>query len=129
MSRLLGQRCPLLVRLQGPRELLEVLQALPGFDGFETIRRIRTFDGFRNTPIIVLTAYTSPSTYETARSAGSNYFMAKPIDFDDLLNLLKRIFLEGNTRTPKHARPPSQRAVVNTNPLPPQRERELRFNA
>ena len=37
--------------------------ALPGFDGFETIRRIRAIEGFQNTPIIVLTAYTGPSTY------------------------------------------------------------------
>ena len=101
--------------------------ALPGFDGFETIRRIRRLDGFRNIPIIVLTAYTAPSTYETARSAGSNYFMAKPIDFDDLLTLLKQILIDGNTRSSR--RTASQRASVQTKPLPPQRERELRCNA
>src|SRR6185503_8608059 len=32
--------------------------ALPGIDGFETIRRIRAIDGFQNTPIVVLSAYT-----------------------------------------------------------------------
>ena len=116
------------IRKQRPDAILMDL-ALPGFDGFETIRRIRAFDTFRNTPIIVLSAYTAPSSYETAVSAGSNYFMAKPIDFDDLLNLLQQIFLEGNTRSAKHARPASQRAIVNTRPLPPQRERELRCNA
>src|SRR5687768_18487531 len=96
--------------------------ALPGFDGFETIRSIRALDGFRNVPIIVLTAYTAPSTYETALSAGSNYFMAKPIDFDDLLTLLKQLLLDGNTRNPRHTRTASQRAIVKTRPLPPQRE-------
>src|ERR1041385_4551659 len=35
--------------------------ALPGIDGLETIRRIRKIDGFRNTPIIVLTAYSGRS--------------------------------------------------------------------
>src|SRR5688572_33393916 len=62
------------IKKQRPDAILMDL-ALPGFDGFETIRRIRAFDGFRNIPIIVLTAYTAASTYETALSAGSNYFM------------------------------------------------------
>ena len=115
------------IKKQRPDAILMDL-ALPGFDGFETIRRIRTLDGFRNTPIVVLTAYTAPSTYETALSAGSNYFMAKPIDFDDLLALLKQMF-EGNTRTPRQTRTASQRAIVNPKPLPPRQERELRFNA
>jgi DNA-binding response OmpR family regulator len=95
--------------------------ALPGFDGFEAIRRIRAIDGFQNTPIIVLTAYTGPSTYETAIRAGSDYFMGKPIDFDELAALLKNILLNGNSRTPRRA--PSQRAVLRHNPpLPPGRE-------
>src|SRR5678815_28450 len=61
------------IRHQRPDVILMDL-ALPGFDGFETIRRIRTIDGFQNTPIVVLTAYTGPSTYENALRAGSNYF-------------------------------------------------------
>jgi len=116
------------IKKQRPDAILMDL-ALPGFDGFETIRRVRAFDGFRNIPIIVLTAYTAASTYETALSAGSNYFMAKPIDFDDLLTLLKQIFSEGNTRNLRHPRTASQRAIVKPKPLPPQRERELRCNA
>ena len=78
-----------------PPDVILMDLALPGFDGFETIRRIRATDGFQNTPIIVLTAYTAPSTYETALDAGSNYFMAKPIDFDELAVLLKDIMPGG----------------------------------
>lgn len=88
--------------------------ALPGFDGFETIRRIRKIDGFQNTPIIVLTAYSGQSIYETAMRAGANYFMAKPIDFDELAELLKQILVNGNGRTSKHDRPAAQRALVKS---------------
>jgi CheY-like chemotaxis protein len=87
--------------------------ALPGIDGFETIRRIRGIDGFQNTPIIVLSAYTGPSTYETALSAGSNYFMAKPIDFDDLSALLKEIVFGRNRRSLKYTRAPVRRSMLN----------------
>ena len=102
--------------------------ALPGFDGFETIRRIRAIDGFQNTPIIVLTAYTGPSTYETALRAGSNYFMPKPIDFDELAVLLEDILSDRNTGNSKQKRPASQRAMLKTNPpLRPKRELEWRI--
>jgi CheY-like chemotaxis protein len=99
--------------------------ALPGFDGFETIRRIRAIDGFQNTPIVVLTAYTGPYTYENALRAGSNYFMAKPIDFDELAALLEGILSGRNNRNPKQMRPPSQRAVPTTKPPAPRSGREL----
>jgi CheY-like chemotaxis protein len=112
------------IRHQRPDVILMDL-ALPGFDGFETIRRIRTIDGFQNTPIVVLTAYTGPSTYENAIRAGSNYFMAKPTDFDELAALLEEILSDRNTRNSKHSRRPSQRAVPTTKPPAPHRGREL----
>ena len=116
-------------------EALEVLEeehpdvilmdlALPGFDGLEVIRRTRVIDGFQNTPIVVLTAYTGPSTYENALRAGSDYFMAKPIDFDELAVLLKEI-LNGNTRSSKRA--PSRRAVLRSNPMPPRLGPDLTY--
>ena len=87
--------------------------ALPGIDGFETIRRIRTIDGFQNTPIVVLSAYTGVSTYETALRAGSSYVMAKPIDFDDLAALLKDILFGWNRRRSKYTRAPIGRSVLS----------------
>jgi len=87
--------------------------ALPGIDGFETIRRIRAIDGFQNTPIVVLSAYIGVLSYETALRAGSNYFMAKPVDFDDLSALLKEILLGRNRRSSKSTRAPIRRSVLS----------------
>lgn len=96
--------------------------ALPGFDGFETIRRVRKIDGFQNTPIIVLTAYSGQSIYETARRAGTNYFMAKPIDFEELAELLKQILDGENSKNPKYSRSSTHRSVIGSNrPGPPLR--------
>ena len=100
-----------LIRSGRPDVILMDL-ALPGFDGFETIRRIRRFDGFQNTPIIVLTAYTGQSIYETAFRAGTTYFMGKPVDFDELAELLELILGDGNRGIPRYSRPPAQRAVT-----------------
>jgi CheY-like chemotaxis protein len=101
--------------------------ALPGFDGFETIRRIRKIDGFQNTPIIILTAYSGQSIYETARRAGTNYLMAKPIDFDELADLLKQILVDGNSRSPKYRRSAAHRAVIRSNTRVPHLRPEVRW--
>ena len=101
--------------------------ALPEFDGFETIRRVRKIDGFQNTPIVVLTAYSGQSIYETARRAGTNYFMAKPIDFDELANLLKQILVDENSRTPKYNGSAAKRAVIRSNTRVPHLRPEVRW--
>ena len=101
--------------------------ALPGFDGFETIRRIRKIDGFQNTPIIILTACSGQLIYETALRAGTNYLMAKPIDFDELADVLNRILVDGNSRSPKDSRPPAHRAVIRSNTSMPHPRPEVRW--
>jgi len=106
--------------------------ALPGIDGFETIRRIRAIDGFQNTPIVVLSAYSGLSTYETALSAGSNYFMAKPVDFDDLAALLKEILFGRDRRRSKYTRAPIPRSMLGaafgSKPAAPRQSPELRLS-
>ena len=119
------------IKDQRPDAILMDL-ALPGIDGFETIRRIRAVDGFQNIPIVVLSAYTGLSTYETALRAGSNYFMSKPIDFDDLAALLKEILFGRNRRSSKYARAPMRRSVLSaafgTRPAAPPPNSELRLS-
>ena len=114
------------VESEGPDVILMDL-ALPGFNGFETIRRIREIDGFQNTPIIVLTAYSGQSVYETALRAGTDYFMAKPIDFDALADLLKQILSGRTSRNPKHTRSAAQRAVPGNKPPVPRPGREVHW--
>ncbi len=103
-------------------------RALPGFDGFETIRRIRKIDGFQNTPIIVLTAHSGGASYESAIRAGSNFFMAKPIDFDELTNLLEHIMVHGKNRVPNYGRSTAQRAMMRNEAPPSRREFRAHIN-
>ena len=127
-----GTKALEIIKDQRPDAILMDL-ALPGIDGFETMRRIRAIDGFQNTPIIVLSAYTGVSTYETALRAGSNYFMGKPIDFDELAALLKQILFGRNRRSAQFARAPIRRSALNAEfgakPTAPRRSPELRSGA
>jgi len=76
---------------------------LPELDGFETMRRIRKNESFQDTPIIVLTAYTGPFHHEAALRAGGNYVMGKPVDFEELEELIHNI-LAGRITTPRRFR-------------------------
>jgi CheY-like chemotaxis protein len=64
---------------------------LPGFDGLETIRRIRQIHALKEIPIIVLSAYSGSVYYEATVRAGGDYFLTKPIDFDRFQALLRQL--------------------------------------
>lgn len=99
--------------------------SLPGVDGLETIRRIRKIDRFQNTPIIVLTAYSGQSIHEAAVRAGTDYFMSKPIDFDELATLVQQLLIERDSRRPRYHRSLAKRAVIRSAPAVPNIRREI----
>jgi signal transduction histidine kinase/DNA-binding response OmpR family regulator len=71
---------------------------MPGMDGYETTRRIRgmTRPDAKTTPIIALTANAYKEDAEKALEAGMNGHLAKPIDIDEVRNLLAARLKNGN---------------------------------
>jgi CheY-like chemotaxis protein len=69
--------------------LLDIM--MPEMDGYETIRRLRN-EGF-DKPIIALTAKAMSGDREKCLEAGASDYIAKPVDTDQLLALL-RVWLE-----------------------------------
>lgn len=120
-----GPEALAVVRTERPDVVLMDI-GLPGFDGFETIRRMRKIEGFQNTPIVVLSGYSGQSTEEAACRAGSDYFMPKPVDFDELESLLKEILSNGDNH-PKGGRPAVQRAFSNKKSVSRPTTREIRL--
>lgn len=53
---------------------------LPGMNGREITTRLRSISNFAGTPIVALTANTSPGHRERALAAGCDGFLTKPID-------------------------------------------------
>lgn len=61
---------------------------MPVMDGFEAITRIRKQIKFRELPIIALTAKAMLGDRERCMQAGASDYITKPVDTDQLLNLI-----------------------------------------
>jgi two-component system sensor histidine kinase/response regulator len=61
---------------------------MPGMDGLETTRRIRTGLGLTALPVLALSAGSLPEERELALAAGMNAFITKPVDSQALLHAL-----------------------------------------
>ena len=66
---------------------------LPEMDGYETIRAIRKTYGFEQLPIIALTAKAMKGDREKCIDAGASDYIAKPVDTERLLTLLRNWLL------------------------------------
>lgn len=70
-----------------PQLILMDLQ-LPGMDGLELTRQLRTDPSRRQIIIIALTAYAMKGDEERALSAGCDGYMSKPIEIDALIKMV-----------------------------------------
>ncbi len=64
---------------------------LPGIDGLTVLRRLRAEPVTRSLPIIVVSASVLEDAMARAEEAGADAFVAKPIDFVQLLDVLSRL--------------------------------------
>ena len=62
---------------------------MPGMDGFETAALIHDHPRFENTPIISLTAKAMKGDREKCLQAGASDYVAKPVNTEQLLSLVR----------------------------------------
>ena len=69
--------------------LLDLL--LPGMNGFELCRRLRTESRTRTTPIVILTAKAFEIDRETSLSLGANDYITKPFSMRDVISRIRAL--------------------------------------
>ncbi len=62
---------------------------MPEMDGYTAMRQIRADERFARLPIIAVTANAMRDDQEKCLAAGANDYLAKPIDLDKLLSLIR----------------------------------------
>jgi CheY-like chemotaxis protein len=68
---------------------------LPGLDGWEATRRLKSQPETKHIPIIVVTADTSDKSREKAIAAGCDEYQTKPVNFEKLLKRIHTLLSRG----------------------------------
>ncbi len=65
--------------------------SLPLLDGLAATRRIRQNTKLRDVPVVAVSAHDTADFHAEALAAGCNEYVTKPIDFDQLEEVLSRL--------------------------------------
>jgi CheY-like chemotaxis protein len=110
-------------RTESPLPELVLLDLkMPGQDGFEVLRWVRSQPGLRSLRIIVLTASENIRDANQAYRLGANSFLVKPKDFENTVELSKvlgRYWLH-LSMTPENSRPPETAPQLDKPSILPQ---------
>ena len=64
---------------------------LPGLDGWEVLRAIKSDDRFRSIPVVVLTTTKLESDIRRAYDLGANCFITKPLGLNEYESAIQRL--------------------------------------
>ena len=85
-----GEEAVKLAREEAPQLILMDL-SLPVIDGLAATRLIRKLPDFKSTPIIAVSAHDTSDFQSEAIAAGCNSYVTKPIDFNELEQLIGQL--------------------------------------
>lgn len=75
---------------KGPFDVVLMDVEMPGMDGLETLRRLRTNPARRTLPVVALTAHALQGDRERFLAAGMDDYLAKPVQRGALLRMVLR---------------------------------------
>jgi CheY-like chemotaxis protein len=84
-----GRQAVELVRSTPDLSVVLIDIMMPDMDGYQTIREIRKAARFRTLPILALTAKAMKGDREKCLAAGASDYIAKPVNTEQLLSLLR----------------------------------------
>lgn len=91
-------------KLVTPRTLPDLVLMdiqLPGVDGFDLIRHLRSSSIWHSVPVIAVTAMAMAGDRDRCLEAGANDYISKPLDLKSLLAKIRALIQTDETSTPK----------------------------
>ncbi len=64
---------------------------LPGIDGFEVLRQIKTTPILKRIPVVILTSSKEEGDRALSYDIGANSYLVKPVSFDGFLGVVRQI--------------------------------------
>ena len=77
--------------LEDPPELVLLDLDLPYLSGFEVLEALRSDEGSRAVPVIVITGREDGEAYERCRRIGIDGFASKPLKREELLRVIDKV--------------------------------------
>ncbi|MCM2267575.1 MAG: response regulator [Elusimicrobiales bacterium] len=66
---------------------------MPGLDGIEVLRRVKSDQRLKNMPVIMLTTTDDPREIGLCYELGCNSYLTKPVEFEKFAEVIKRLGL------------------------------------
>jgi CheY-like chemotaxis protein len=74
--------------------------SLPGLDGWEATRRLKSDGRTKNTPVVALTGHAFTGSQKSAKDAGCDGYISKPCLPADLVAEIRRVLGGGRRKNP-----------------------------
>ena len=64
---------------------------MPGVDGHEVLRQVKSAEGLKRIPIVVLTSSKEEGDLEMSYDRGANSYLVKPVSFDGFIEVVQKV--------------------------------------
>ncbi|MDD3740616.1 MAG: response regulator [Bacteroidales bacterium] len=64
---------------------------MPGSDGFEVLSRIKSTEGLKRIPVVILTSSKDEGDRALSYDIGANSYLIKPVSFDGFIDVVRKI--------------------------------------
>lgn len=79
---------------QTPFALILLDVDMPGMNGFETCRQLKSMEETASIPVVFLSGRTDPETHMTGLDLGAEYFLTKPVELEELWAIVHYLMAE-----------------------------------
>lgn len=79
-----------ILKVNADINLILIDMMMPEMDGYEAIPKLKKDEEYKHIPVIAVTAQAMTGDKEKCLAAGADDYLSKPVDVDELINVLNK---------------------------------------